>query len=121
MRATIFPAAACALLLASAASAHSSPRRLVGEVGRNEAYRISLAQPGGATVTRLRPGTYVFVIHDYSAFHDFELEGPGGKTRQLTSVEFKGTKVVALKLVAGSYKAYCKPHATQMLQRFSVA
>ena len=37
-----------------------------------------------------------------------------------SSVGFKGTKTITLKLVKGKYKAYCSPHESFMFQHFTV-
>lgn len=92
---------------------------LVGVVGKNNAYKISLTQ-SGRVVKRLKAGTYRVVIHDDSSLHNYELDGPHGKSWTFTSVPFKGTKSFTLKLVPGAYKAYCAPHESFMFQHFRV-
>ena len=62
----------------------------------------------------LKAGTHTVVIHDDSALHNYELDGPNGKSWTFTSVP-------TLKLVAGKYKAYCAPHESIMFQHFSVS
>jgi plastocyanin len=74
----------------------------------------------GRRVRTLKAGTYTVVIHDDSGIHNFELDGPHGKSWDFTSVQFEGTKTLRLKLSAGSYKAYCEPHESTMFQRFTV-
>jgi len=69
----------------------------------------------------LKAGTHTVVIHDDSALHNYELDGPNGKSWTFTSVPFVGTKTFTLKLVAGKYKAYCAPHESIMFQHFSVS
>ena len=66
------------------------------------------------------PGTYTVVIHDDSSFHNYELDGPHGKSWTFSSVPFKGTKTFTLKLAAGKYKAYCSPHESVRFQHFTV-
>ncbi|HEU5362340.1 MAG TPA: hypothetical protein VFU56_03315 [Gaiellaceae bacterium] len=111
-------AALAAVALARPAATHPT---LVGTVGKNNAYKIALANTSGKVVKTLKPGTYKLVIHDDSSFHNYELDGPNGKSWTFTSVPFKGTKTFTLKLVAGKYKAYCKPHESLMFQHFTVA
>ena len=94
--------------------------KLSGTVGKNDAYTISLNGPNGKVAKTLKPGTYTFVIHDDSALHNYELDGPHGKSWTFTSVPFTGTKTVTLKLTAGAYKAYCEPHESVMFQHFTV-
>ena len=109
---------AAASLLATAAGAATHPR-LIGVVGKDDAYRISLTS-GGALVKSLAAGTYTLVIHDDSAIHNYVLAGPHGQSRTFTSVPFAGTKTITLKLTAGTYKAFCAPHEPIMFQQFTV-
>jgi plastocyanin len=114
-------AAVAAALLAVAATAHSTAhKKLIGVVGKNDAYTITLKSAAGKAVKTLPAGTYTVVIHDDSALHNYELDGPHGKSWTFTSVPFKGTKTITLKLVAGKYKAYCSPHESTMFQHFTV-
>jgi hypothetical protein len=119
IRLTLVAAVAAALLLAGSAGAVTHPK-LVGVVGKNDAFKISLSF-NGTRVKTLMAGTYTFVIHDDSTVHNYELDGPHGKSWTFTSVPFVGTKTITLKLVAGKYKAYCAPHESQMFQRFTVS
>ena len=68
----------------------------------------------------LKAGTYTLVIHDDSSIHNYELDGPHGKSWTFTSVPYKGTKTMTIKFVAGAYKAYCSPHESTMFQHFTV-
>jgi plastocyanin len=117
-------AAACvavavsAFLLVASASAASHPK-LIGVVGKNDAYTISLSF-GGKSVKTLKPGTYTFVIHDDSSLHNYELDGPHGKSWTFTKVPFVGMKTFTIKLAAGKYKAYCVAHESTMFQHFTV-
>ena len=110
---------ALALAAGALASGASHPQ-LIGVVGKNDAYKISLTS-NGKLVKTLKAGTYTLVIHDDSALHNYELDGPHGKSWTFTSVPFKGTKTVTLKLVAGKYKAYCSAHESIMFQHFTVS
>jgi plastocyanin len=105
-------------LLATTASAMSHPK-LVGVVGKNNAFKITLSF-NGKVVKSLKAGTYTVVIHDDSNLHNYELDGPHGKSWTFTKVPFVGTKTITLKLVAGKYKAYCAPHEATMFQHFTV-
>jgi plastocyanin len=100
-------------------TAPPSTPTLVGVVGKNNAYKISLTQ-NGKLVKTLKHGTYKIVIHDDSSLHSYELDGPHGKSWTFTSVKFKGTKTFKLNLVAGKYKAYCAAHESVMFQHFTV-
>jgi plastocyanin len=111
---------AAAALAATALARGAAVTTLTGTVGKNNAYKITLADASGKKVTSLKAGTYKVVIHDDSTFHNYELDGPHGKSWTFTSVPFTGTKTVTLKLVAGKYKAYCAPHESIMFQGFTV-
>ena len=112
-------AAVLALAAVSLASGASHPT-LTGVVGKNNAYKITLKTPKGRLVKTLKAGTYTLVIHDDSAIHNYELDGPHGKSWTFTTVAGTGTKTKTLKLVAGKYKAYCSAHESMMFQHFTV-
>jgi plastocyanin len=109
--------------LSVAAYAHSRAAhpQLLGTVGKNNAYKINLTMASGKIAKTVKAGTYTFVIHDDSKIHNYELDGPHGKSWTFTSVPFTGTKTVTLKLAAGAYKAYCSAHESVMFQHFTVA
>jgi plastocyanin len=100
------------------ARANANPK-LIGTVGKNDAYKIALTTSAGKVVKSLAAGTYTVVIHDDSSIHNYELDGPHGKSWTFTSVPFTGTKTFTLKLVAGAYKTYCAPHESLMFQHFT--
>jgi len=120
IRLAAFAAVLAAFAFSTTATAGSHPQ-LVGTVGKNNAFKITLVDNKGAKVTNLKAGTYTVVIHDDSAMHNFELDGPNGKSWTFTGVGFVGTKTFTLKFTAGKYKAYCKPHEAFMFQHFSVS
>jgi plastocyanin len=116
-----FTLAAATAALAFGAGSHTTQHpKLVGTVGKNNAYKISLNTSNDKVAKTLKPGTYTVVIHDDSNLHNYELDGPHGKSWTFTSVPFKGTKTMTLKLVAGAYKAYCAAHESQMFQHLTV-
>ena len=116
-------AAFALVVLALAASAMAASQathpKLLGVVGKNDAFKISLTSKGKAVKT-LTAGTNAITIQDDSTIHNYELDGPHGKSWTFTSVGFKGTKTITLKLAKGKYKAYCAPHESFMFQRFTV-
>lgn len=120
IRMTIGLAAAISatLILAVAAFAgqHAMPT-LTGTVGPS--FTISVTMDGKKVKT-LKAGTYRLVIHDKASIHAFSLDGPHGYAKDFTTVPFVGTKTFTLKLVAGTYKAYCPPHEPMMFQHFTV-
>jgi plastocyanin len=105
-----------AVVLASASLA--SPPKLNGTVGPG--FTITLTK-GGKKVTKLKAGTYMFVINDKSSSHSYGLDGPKGFAKDFTSVSFKGSKTFTLKLKAGKYKFYCTPHESTMFGNFTVS
>jgi len=115
--AALIAVAALATVAAARPAAHA---KLIGVVGKNNAYKITLTSSNGKLVKSLKAGTYTVVIHDDSAIHNYELDGPHGKSWTFTSVSFKGTKTETLKFVKGAYKAYCAPHESIMFQHFTV-
>ena len=110
--------AALALAATSLAASQAKPK-LIGVVGKNDAFKITLTSNGKAVKT-LKAGTYTVVIQDDSAVHNYELDGPHGKSWKFTTVGFTGTKTFTLRLAKGTYKAYCAPHESFMFDRFSV-
>ena len=112
-------ALAAAAMLAVPAGA-TSPPKLIGTVGKNGGYTITLTDAKGKVVKTLKAGTYTFVIHDDASSHNYELDGPNGKSWTFTTPSFVGTKTKTLKLTPGKYKAYCAPHESIMFQHFTV-
>jgi plastocyanin len=116
-------AAVALIVLALAASALAASQathpKLLGVVGKNDAFKITLTNKDKA-VKYLTAGTYTFVIQDDSTIHNYELDGPKGKSWDFSSVGFKGTKTITVKLAKGKYKAYCAPHESFMFQKFTV-
>ena len=109
-----------ALAATAVAASQATHPKLLGVVGKNDAFKITLKDSHGKLVKTIKAGTYTFVIHDDSSIHSFALDGPHGKSWTFTSIPFKGTVTKTLKLVAGKYKAYCENHESQMFQHFSV-
>ena len=116
-------AAVALIVLALAASALAASQathpKLLGVVGKNDAFNITLTNKGKSVKT-LKAGTYTFVVQDDSSIHNYELDGPNGKSWKFTSVGFKGTKTITVKLAKGNYKAYCAPHESFMFKKFAV-
>ena len=116
-------AAVALIVLALAATALAASQAthptLLGVVGKNDAFKISLTA-NGKVVKTLKAGTYTVVVQDDSSIHNYELDGPHGKSWTFTQVRYIGTKTFTLRLVPGNYKAYCAPHESMMFQHFSV-
>lgn len=110
-----------AALAASASAALSSHAvsTLTGTVGPG--YKITL-RSNGKPVASLKAGSYAFVVTDKGRIHNFVLEKKKGGTfeKELTSVPFTGTKTVKIKLTAGEWEFYCRPHESLMHGEFTV-
>ena len=112
--------AVAALLLSAVAFGRTgATKTLKGTVGPG--YTISLKQ-SGKKVTKLKAGTYKFVISDKASIHQFtvEQERGGHFEKALTSVSYMGTKTVKVTLKKGKWKYYCKPHESLMHGFFTV-
>jgi plastocyanin len=112
-------AAAAALALVPAASPRSTAPTLKGTVGPGFKITLSL---NGKRVTSLKAGSYTIVVSDKAKVHSFVLEKSKGGTfeKQITSVPFTGTKTVAVRLTAGEWEYYCRPHESSMHGDFTV-
>ena len=110
MKRLLVVAVAVVVTLVLVVSAFAATSKLSGSVGPG--FTISLKK-GGKSVKSLKQGTYSITVVDKSTIHNFVLEGPGVE-RQITSVPFTGTKTVTVKLRAGKYKFYCRPHEKMM-------
>ena len=113
---------ALAAALIAVSSALSAPRAVPtvnGTVGPG--FTITL-KSNGKQVKSLKAGSYNFVVADKASIHNFVLEKKKGGTfeKELTSVPFKGTKTVKIKLTAGQYEFYCRPHESVMKGEFTV-
>ena len=101
-----------ALLFATAASSKTqSVPVLTGVTGPG--FTITLKKANGTLVHSLHAGTYKIVVHDKAAIHNFVVEKEKGSNKiekDVTSVQFVGTKTVFIKLTPGTWKYYCKPH-----------
>jgi hypothetical protein len=102
-----------------ASAAQTKDPMLIGKVGINDAFKISLKLPTGKSVKTLKSGFYKLKVTDGSDIHNFQIEGPG-LDKRITSVNFKGTKTVRIHLRKGKYKFYCMPHESSMFGFFKV-
>jgi plastocyanin len=108
-----------AVLLGLLAPAVAHAETLVGTVGTNDAYVISLKHQDGSAVTSLTAGTYQIEVHDNSAIHNFHLTGPGN-VNQTTGVDDVTTVTWTVTLEPGTYTYKCDPHAPVMQGTFTV-
>jgi len=105
-------------LLSAAGSARADNGTLVADVGLGDAFTISLKDSTGASVTHLNAGTYTLVVHDHSALHNFDLNGPG--VSAATDIAGVGDQTFTITLVDGTYFFQCDDHPTSMKGKFTV-
>jgi hypothetical protein len=95
------------------------PAALVGLVGHNDAFSISLSDPSGNAISNLAAGTYSMSIKDESSIHDFHLTGAG--VDRTTGVGSTGTTSFSVTFKPGKYSFVCDPHASSMHGEFTVS
>jgi hypothetical protein len=101
--------------------ARTSDSILVGRSGRHNSFVIRLLLPSGRLVTRITEGTYTFVIHDYSKFHNFALGSQTENKRLFTTgIRWVGVKRYTLTLTPGNYAYACSAHFRTMNGTFVV-
>ena len=105
------------LLAALLGPAVARAETLVGSVGTNDAYVISLKHQDGSAVTSLTAGSYQIEVHDNSAIHNFHLTGPG--VNQTTGVDDVTTVTWTVTFQPGTYSFKCDPHAPVMHGEFT--
>jgi hypothetical protein len=103
----------------SAAAPAQHPTQLVGDVGHDDAFAISLKDQDGKPISNLAAGTYKLVVNDESSIHDFHLMG--GSVDKTTSVPDKGKQTFTVTFTPGSYSFLCDPHARSMRGDFTVS
>lgn len=106
-----------ALVVLAAASVSNAAVTLVGNVGPDSSFKISLKQ-GSKAVKLLKSGKVTIVVHDTAQTHNFHLTGPG--VNKMTPVGGKGTFTWHLTLKKGTYKFVCDPHKAFMKGSFTV-
>jgi hypothetical protein len=104
-------------LVGAAGSARADNPMLVGDVGLNDAYTISLKDASGAPVTHLDTGTYTLVVHDHSSIHNFDLNGPG--VSAVTDIPGIGDQTFTITITDGTYFFQCDEHAARMHGSFT--
>src|SRR5438132_9994873 len=107
-----------AVLLLPSALARADNPRLVGTVGTNDAFVISLRDASGTPVAHLDAGTYDIAVSDRSGLHNFHLTGPG--VDKATSVPDKEEVVWTVTLTDGKYTFVCDEHSITMYGSFTV-
>ena len=102
----------------TAPAALQHPKSLVGLVGHNDAFSISLSDEAGNAIRNLAAGTYTLSIKDESSIHDFHLSGTG--VDKTTGVSGTGTTTFSITFAPGKYTFVCDPHASSMHGEFTV-
>jgi plastocyanin len=95
------------------------PASLVGIVGHNDSFSISLTDPSGAEIKNLAAGTYSLTVKDESSIHNFHLSGAGADHK--TSVGGTGTSTFSVTFKPGKYTFVCDPHSSSMRGEFRVS
>ena len=103
--------------LAISAVPASAATMLDGTVGPG--FTMTLTK-GGQKVTSLKAGSYTFKVNDKSNIHNYVLNGPGVKNKEITSLSYTGSKSATVTLKKGTYTYYCSPHPT-MKYTFTVS
>jgi hypothetical protein len=106
-----------ALLFPSALAQADNPR-LVGLVGTNDAFVISLRDASGNLVTHLDPGTYDIAVSDRSEAHNFHLKGQG--VDNSTPIDAAQEITWTVTFGVGRYSFVCDAHASVMRGYFTV-
>ncbi len=104
--------------LAISAVPASAATTLDGTVGPGFTMTLTKA---GKKVTSLKPGSYTFKVTDKSNIHDYVLNGPGVKNKEITGLAYKGSKSATVTLKKGTYTYYCTPHKSMMQGSFTVS
>ena len=113
---TLMTIAVVGSALTVVAPAGAAPPKLVGTVGPG--FTITLKRFGKPLKT-LPAGIYSITVTDKSDIHNFRLRGPG-VNKEITGVEFEGTKTAVVTLTKGTYTFVCDPHFTTMKGTFKV-
>ena len=86
---------------------------LVGTVGTEDspdAFEITLVDEDGKPVTELPAGEYNVEVTDWSAVHNFHLDGGDGAVQEKTGVTEKGKTTWVVTFEPGEYRFMCDPH-----------
>ena len=104
--------------LALSAVPASAATTLKGTVGPG--FTMTLTK-GGQKVTSLKAGSYTFKVTDKSEAHNYVLNGPGVKNKEITGLSYMGSKSATVTLKKGTYTYYCTPHKSSMKGTFTVS
>ena len=94
------------------------PNALVGTVGKDDAFTISLSDDAGTTIRNLAAGSYKLTVHDDSGIHNFHLTGSGVDDK--TDVQKAEVQTFTVNVKPGTYSFRCDSHPDQMKGSFTV-
>jgi hypothetical protein len=94
------------------------PASLVAQVGKDDAFKISLTDPDGQPIRNLAAGEYDVKVQDFSSIHNFHLTGSG--VNEATTVGETTEKTWHVTFAPGDYTFVCDPHASSMNGEFHV-
>lgn len=111
--------AACSVLAALASPTVAlAQTKLIGTVGENDSFTITLTHENGTPVRDIPAGTYTIEVRDRSMHHNFHLSGAG--VDQRTDVEAVETVTWTVTLQDKQrYRFQCDPHPGQMNGTFT--
>jgi hypothetical protein len=111
--------AGIALASSVVAPAAFAQTKLIGTVGANDSFTITLTHENGTQVGDIPAGTYEIEVRDRSALHNFHLTGPGVDLR--TDVDAVETVTWTVTFQDRQrYRFLCDPHAGQMTGTFTI-
>jgi plastocyanin len=120
--AVLATAAACGGSSSGGAPASSGPPQhpssLVGTVGKDDAFTISLTDDAGDAIGNLAAGTYKLTVHDDSGIHNFHITGPGVDDK--TDIQKAGVQDFTINVKPGTYTFLCDSHPSTMKGSFKV-
>ena len=105
-------AAALAVAVAVTVPASAATPKLIGTVGPGFTITLKLNGKLLKESSTVKAGSYLLVVTDKASSHNFVFEKAKGGTfeKTVTSVPFKGTKTLKVRLTPGKYEFYCRPH-----------
>jgi len=84
------------------------PNALVGTVGKNDAFTISLTDDAGTAIRNLAAGSYKLTVHDDSGIHNFHITGSGVDDK--TDIQKVGVQTFTINVKPGTYTFVCDIH-----------
>jgi hypothetical protein len=95
------------------------PNALVGTVGKDDSFTISLTDDAGTAIRNLAAGSYKLTVHDDSGLHNFHIKGSGVDDK--TEVTKAEVKTYTINVKPGTYSFRCDSHPSTMKGSFTVS